>query len=312
MNLFLALLFFSGLILLICAFFESKRRAINVHQVRLVTKSLAEPLRILHLSDIHFSGSDPSMSRFFDSLGEETYDLIFITGDIFDREEGMPMAEESFKKLKAKIGIYAVFGNHDYYNYRLRDTFMILAMGFRGRRHPISRQPVLRFKALLAQVGVKLLVNERVEFQHGGQTFSIFGLDDPTTGRADMEKTMHEYNPAHINLLLTHTIDAFFYIGKNEMDLSFSGHSHGGQVQLPFVGAVVTHTLYGPNYVEGIKNVKGAICSISRGVGVSRFLPFRWMAPAEAIVLEVTSSVLDKSESAQRKAKAPQAPEKSP
>lgn len=273
-----------GFALLFWAYLESKRRHINVHKVRLVKKTLPQPLRILHLSDIHFSGPDPDMARFFDKLAAQSYDLIVVTGDIFDCEAGIGEATENFRKLHAPFGIYAVFGNHDYYDYRLWD---IVTMGLRGRRHPETKNPSERFAEALAKAGVRLLVNERAEFRMGSKVFSIYGLDDPTTGRADIEKAMHHYDPDNINILLTHTLDAFFYIGEGEIDLSFSGHSHGGQIQLPFIGPVITHTQFGPDYVEGIQEMKGAVCSISRGLGVSRFIPLRLLAPAEAIVLEV-------------------------
>ncbi len=283
-NWFLGLSCF-GFFILLWASFEAKLREISSHSVA-IPKSLPKSLKILHLTDIHFSRSDKSLSGFFDRLAKETYDLIVLTGDIFDDETGIVMAKENLVKLKSRLGAYAVFGNHDYYDYHLTD---IATMGLRGRRHPETLQPVDLFIKTLEEAGVKLLVNESVRVSFEGKVLAIHGLDDPTTGRGDIEKAMHLYNPEEINLLLTHTIDAFFYIGENEIDLSFSGHSHGGQICLPLIGPLITHTQYGPAYASGIKYLKGAVCCVSKGVNASRFFFLRLFCRPEAIVLNVSS-----------------------
>ena len=284
MILFLTCLFCFGTFVLFWSVVESCQRQINLHTVTLSKKKLSRPLRVLHLTDIHFSTSDRRLSLFFDRLAKEVYDLVVITGDIFDAESGIETAKENLRKLKAKAGIYAVFGNHDYYDYLLWD---IATMGLRGRRHPDTQQPVELFEKALAEAGVTLLKNEKASFQWDGQTISLYGLDDPTTGHADIEKTMHDDHPEDINILLTHTIDAFFYIGENEIDVSFSGHSHGGQIRFPWIGPLITHTQLGPTYAAGIKELKGAVCSISRGVGASRFFSLRLLCRPEAIILNL-------------------------
>jgi predicted MPP superfamily phosphohydrolase len=283
------LIFFTSLVLfglagLLFTYFETKRRQINTLTAHLRSKTLSKPLRILHLSDIHFTRPDKSIDRFFDRLAAADYDLAVISGDIFDSDGGISSAVLNLKKIKARLGIHAVFGNHDYYDYRVGDVGQLTS---RGHRLPSTRQPVDRFIQALNEAGVRLLRNERIEWKEGDQVISLFGMDDPVTGHADMEKLMHKYNPQHINILLTHTIDAFFYVGKGEIDLSFTGHSHGGQIRFPWIGPIVTHTQFGPRYVEGIQEVKGAICVISRGIGTSRFFPFRLMAPPEAVILEL-------------------------
>lgn len=267
-------------------FVEPYRLEINTRGASL-KKKLSKKLRILHLSDIHFSSKNKHLDKFFDRLAAEQYDFIFVTGDIFDCAEGIPFCVRNFIKLKAQYGFYAVFGNHDYYDYRFID---IATMGFRGRRHPKSLQPMDRLEKALIEGGVRLLRNEAVEVRVGETSVVVHGLDDPTTGRADIEKAMHQYDPAHVHFLLSHTIDAFFYIGENEIDLSFSGHSHGGQIRFPVIGPVLTHTDYGPPYAEGLKELKGAVCSISRGVSASRYFDLRLLCRPEAIVLEVSGN----------------------
>lgn len=272
-----------GLSIVFWTWLETRLRQINRHSIK-ISKPLPRPLKILHLSDIHFAGPDRGLTSFFDRLAQETYDLIVMSGDIFDCEKGILRAKENLSKLKSKFGIHAVLGNHDYFDYRFWDIFK---PGIRGRGYPKIAQPVEQFMECLKRVGVKVFRNEHLEIPFENTTLALHGLDDPTTGQADIEKAMRGYDPEHINILLTHTIDAFFYIGENEIDLSFSGHSHGGQIRFPWFGALITHTDFGPKYSQGIHPLKGAVCSVSRGVSASRFFSLRLLCPPEAIVLTV-------------------------
>ena len=266
---------------------ESRRYQINSHAAT-VAKPLPSPLRILHLSDTHFRGEERALGILFETLGRDVYDFIFITGDIFDCPAGISGAA-LFQKLNSRHGIYAVFGNHDYFNYGYMDLVLHYTP---GQGKPYAPQPTERFEKAVREAGVRLLRNETVEVSLGGTPILIHGLDDPTTGRANVRQAMLNFDPAKLNILLTHSIDVFLDIGDNEVDLSFSGHSHGGQVCFPLIGPVLTHTLLGRQYAKGIHLLKGATCSISRGLGTSRFYPFRLLCAPEAIVLEIAGSSL--------------------
>ena len=270
--------------LLLWMFLESRRYQISMHSVS-VRKSLSPSLRILHLSDLHFRGEEGALAAFFEELGRDDYDFIFITGDIFDCPAGITGAA-LFRKLKSRLGTYAVFGNHDYFNY----GFLDLALHFTpGQGKPHDLQPIESFEKALQEAGVRLLRNETVEIASGETRILIHGLDDPITGRANVRQALLNFDASKLNILLTHSIDVFLDIGENEVDLSFSGHSHGGQVCFPLIGPILTHTLIGRQYAEGIHDLKGATCSISRGLGTSRFYPIRLMCAPEAVALEVSS-----------------------
>lgn len=272
-------------VLFLWMYLESRRYQRTSHRVS-VRKRLPSPLRILHLSDIHFRGGNRALGVFFETLGREVFDLILISGDIFDCAEGRPEAA-LFRGLKSRHGIYAVFGNHDYFDYRFAD----LALHFTpGQGQPRKSQPVASFEKAVQEAGVRLLRNETVEVLVGATRVLIHGLDDPITGRANVRQAMLNFDQTKLNILLTHSIDVFLDIGENEVDLSLSGHSHGGQVCFPVIGPVLTHTLLGRQYAKGIKKLKGATCCISRGIGTSRFYPIRLLCAPEAIVLEVAGS----------------------
>lgn len=260
---------------------------INRHDVTL-RKKISKPLTILHLSDIHFTGPQPRLERFFLELSREEYDVIVLTGDIIDCEAGIPEAVKILSRLKSRFGFYAVFGNHDYYDYQLKDAVF---HNFPGQAKPKGLNPSDKLKTALEGAGIQVLMNETREICAGDTAILVHGLDDPTTGRASIRKTLEKFDAQKANLLLTHSIDAFYDIAEDEIDLSFSGHSHGGQVRLPFWGPIATHTMMGRAYASGLLKVKGAVCSISRGIGFGRVLPFRLLCPPEAIVLTITGPV---------------------
>jgi len=256
-----------------------------VERQAFIRKSLGRELRILHLSDIHFSKPSRRLSAFFDSLASQPVDMVVITGDIIDCVEGIPSCVENLSKLKSLHGIFAVYGNHDYYNYHLSE---LILHNFPGQKMPRNHQHVHLLDAALAKVGVKVLKNQMAPVPLEKGRLHFYGLDDPTSRRANLRKTMQSYDPSTVNVLLTHTIDAFLEIGRNEIDLSFSGHSHGGQICLPFFGPVLTHTIMGRAFAGGFFQHKGAWCSVSRGIGTSRYLPMRLLCKPEAVLVRVS------------------------
>ncbi|MSR77987.1 MAG: hypothetical protein EXS63_07180 [Candidatus Omnitrophica bacterium] len=259
---------------------------INHHQI-LVEKTLHKPLRILHLSDIHFAEHNPHLFRFFDRLGQEEVDLIFVTGDIIDLDEGIDRCIYNLKKLRPAQGIYAVMGNHDHYRYEVRDTIM---GNFFGEPHPATTNDVKRLVRELQTMGVHVLTNESQTIEYHGTSLRIHGVDDPTTGKADVEAVRKNLMPGKMNLLLTHSVDALAAFEEGEIDVSFSGHSHGGQIRFPWIGAIFKHTRMGRHYVDGIKKLKGTHCAISRGIHAGRSIRNRLLCPPEAILLEIRNS----------------------
>lgn len=266
--------------------FEVRRYQIERFVIR-PSKPTPRPLSILHLTDIHFSKPNVSLRQFFDQLSEIPCDFVFITGDMIDHDEGIEECLLNFKKLKPRLGIFTVFGNHDYLNYYPNDMFF---HNFPGQRQPRLRNSSGKFQASLEAMGVRVLKNETIDLDCGGFSVLIHGLDDPTTGRANVRKALENFEPGKINFLLTHSIDAFLDIGNREIDFAFSGHSHGGQICLPGLGPLITHTMIGRGYASGIKELKGAICSISRGMGTSRFLKLRFFCPPEAVLITLDES----------------------
>ncbi len=155
--------------------------------------------------------------------------------------------------------------------------------------NPWRPQPVKRLVRALHASGIRVLHNETVEIQHGDTVLLLHGLGDATTGQANLRTTMQNFDREKVNILLTHTIDVFLEIGEGEIDLSFSGHSHGGQICLPGYGAIITHTIMGRKFASGVMNHKGSVCCVSRGLGTSRYMPVRFFCSPEVALYEVES-----------------------
>ena len=279
-------IFFPLALFVWAAWIEPRWFHLNHHSV-LISKKLVRPLRILHLSDIHFSGHHAPLFRFIDRLAREDVDFVFISGDIVDSNPGIAHCIRHLKKLKPRHGVFAVLGNHDYYDYRIRDV--INGNLTLGRHLPKKRINTERLVRELESIGIQVLRNESYAISLEGTRILIHGLDDPTTGKADFGAIKNKMDRTAINILLTHSVDAFFHLDEGRIDLSFSGHSHGGQIRFPWIGPVVTHTRLGRQYADGIKLFKGAVCSISRGIYAGRAFRLRFLCPPEAIVLEVAS-----------------------
>lgn len=243
---------------------------------------LSRTYRILHLTDIHFAGPRPGLSRFFNDLARENWDFIFITGDIFDCDAGASAAVAELRKLKSSFGSFAVYGNHDHFNYQWRDVARTLGY------YPKKRNNLEILEDALWRSGFRVLRNQSVRPNLENEEILIHGLDDPVTNHADYQGVESCLDSKKFNILLTHTIDALGHLPESSIQISFSGHSHGGQVRIPGWGAFITHTKYGRKYAQGINYLKNTVCVVARGLGTSRFFKFRLFCPPQAYAVEIS------------------------
>jgi len=252
-----------------------------------VNKSLAAPLTILHLSDTHFCGYQKYKERFFKRLRHLTPDLVFITGDIIDCNAGIQQAAHFISRIPARLGHFAVLGNHDYFDYHFYDNYAYHILGKKsvGALNP---NDVDLLSKTLADHQITLLQNSAVTLEDHNLKIQIFGTDDPVTKKAKMDETLISMHSNALNLLLTHLIDSIQHLPKTQVpDVVFSGHSHGGQVQLPGIGPLIVDTRMGKNFAEGIRSFQGMTLCISRGLSATRTQLFRFLCRPEALWIEI-------------------------
>ncbi|MFN2323353.1 MAG: metallophosphoesterase [Trueperaceae bacterium] len=234
-----------------------------VHE-RAPLTGLRTPLRIAWLTDLHHGEfvRTASVRAWVDAALREAPDLVLLGGDLVDQTPGADPDAELFAelaRLHAPLGVLAVAGNHDHGR-------------FRGLGPYVAR---------LQGAGIDVLVNRGVVVR---PDLYVTGLDDYRNGRPDLGATLRDRPVAGATLLVSHNPDVLPEV-PTDVGLTLSGHTHGGQVVLPGVGALQTSSRYGDRFLAGW--VEGpARGYVSRGLGVTS-LPLRINCPAELTVLDL-------------------------
>ena len=223
-------------------------------------------LSILHLSDIHFKKWEPRKLRIFRSLEKRVYDLILITGDIIDDHRGTENALKALSHLRSRHGTYCIFGNHEYLDYKWFHMFRIIL----GRKiFPPRRNPRLNeLKNGLGKIGIHHLGNRNCRLDRLGIT--LIGLDDFVAGMCRMERATQHLSSSTFNILLTHHPDSLLAANPKKFDLALCGHTHGGQIRLPFIGPLFTDSKLPKSQASGWTKINGITTYISRGFSSSR------------------------------------------
>ncbi len=221
-------------------------------------------LKIAFLSDIH-AGScmdRADLCRIFARVAAMEPDLVCFGGDLINtRERELLFFREPLALLRPPLGVYAVPGNHDH---------------FYGR-------DIGLWTAFLAEQGVRVLCNQGMSIERDGARLWICGVDDLTEATCDLPGALQGWNGTDPVVLLSHHPDFFFEAAAVGVDLTLSGHTHGGQV-LIFGKTPLQHSRFGwwkGRFAEGASQLY-----VSRGVGVT-FLPVRYGAPPEVPVLRL-------------------------
>ncbi|GIP38728.1 metallophosphoesterase [Paenibacillus sp. J31TS4] len=216
--------------------------------------------RVLQFSDVHLGFHFPlkRLQRLVAHMNELGPDLVVFTGDLFDSKLFDEVAHsQALEQLKAPFGKLAVLGNHDYYDAADRTADVLTEGGF----------TVLR--------------NAAVPLTRGTSRLWIAGVEDAWEGKPQLAKALAPTPADACRLLLSHAPDLADQAAGHGIDLQLSGHSHGGQVRLPFYGPVVTPPPFGRKYVMGHYQLPGGLqLYTNRGLGTS-MQPYRFFCRPE-------------------------------
>lgn len=300
-----------------------ERPRMRVQRYRLsLPEGAGAGLRILHLSDQHFAGDSwvhrRRMAAVRRLLAPLHPDLIVLTGDFLHNDAGLDAVADMLQCLPAApLGRYAVFGNHDYYEYSWRQFFggtvravreaptfgAGLKAAYREVRAiwkllwQILHNDRLRFarvandttdlQALLARHDIRLLNNEACPLP-GASGLWLAGVDDLVEGTPDLAAALAPIPPQAPAIFLTHNPDLAYDLPSGPVVLVLSGHTHGGQVVLPGLGALHTQgtrlpRTHAAGYFDDLPGVAHMI--VSRGMGES--LPFRFRCLPELVVIDL-------------------------
>lgn len=239
-------------------------------------------LKILHLSDLHLSGQDDHKVEFIRGITDDDYDLVVLTGDVFEFEHGLMYGEHLLSR-KPRLGAYAVFGNHDYYDYSILNK--TLGRVVRKLRHPPKKKDVTPHAQALRKGGFVPLVNESVHL--ADENIFIVGIDYPGIAPEHLQTIMDRAPAAALKLGLFHLPKKLDMLAQAGFHLAFGGHTHGGQVRLPGFGALVTDSELERHEASGLIKRGSTTFHISRGLGADPRSNIRLFCPPAATVIEL-------------------------
>ncbi len=253
----------------------------RVEHVRLTVPSLPPgrpPLRICHLSDLHLRRRSTRQDGLADLVTERAPDLVALTGDVLVREASSArVAAALLPRLRGRLGTFACRGN--------------------GEMRRSERLSALR--AMMADWGVELLVNESRMVRAESGTVLVGGLDDVSLGWPDSAAALSATEPADCALLLAHAplaahlaAAAHLVAGAHRTpagrppDVILSGHTHGGQIRVPLLWRAALPP-FSAGFAGGLYAMPWGHLYVNRGFGTARTLPVRWHCPAEVAFIDL-------------------------
>lgn len=242
----------------------------------------APPLRLVHVTDLHAGTYSPSefLQRVVDTVNQLDADVIALTGDyIYLDDMAIRWCAPLLGQLRARLGVYGVTGNHDIWS---------ASAGIWPR---------------LVAAGITMLDGEAISVPWGEGTVWIVGVGDRgltaawgsdgsdfrrawREGLAGLQTVTDSLPPDQPRILLVHNPDVTEMLQPGQVDLALCGHTHGGQVQLPLLGAPAVPSLYGQRYTEGLVQGPATLVHVSRGIGVT-VLPVRFGSRPEVSLLQI-------------------------
>jgi len=239
-------------------------------------------LTMLHLSDLHFVRADDRKARFLAAL--PTADVTIVTGDFLAEPEGIPAAVAAVRPVRGRLASWFVLGSNDYF-VPMPKSYLSYFLRSRRRRRVRPGKASELVTGLVGD-GWEDLTNLRRELSLDGLAVELLGLDDAHIGRHDL-RIAPRTRPDRFGIAVMHSPDSAPEAAALGYELVFAGHTHGGQVRLPFIGALVTNSSLPRRLVSGLIRLGTAVLHTSPGLGTSKYAPFRFWCRPEATILEL-------------------------
>lgn len=285
---------------------ERGRYQLRVEQVPILDAG-SEPIRILHLSDLHLAPWQKNATSWIRALGDNPPDLVVGTGDFFGHPHALPQIRDALLPLKGIPGV-VVHGSNDRIGPRPVNPFRYLARPS-ARVEQGSPLDFDGLKAHYEELGWHDIDNAAVTLSIRGSQLECVGLGDAHVG-ADHTGSLpawleaaREQRSAHTagtgsttTIGVTHApyrrvLDALVTQGS---DLIFAGHTHGGQVCIPGIGALTTNCDLPHSHASGLSvwphGHRTAYLNVSAGIGTNIFAPVRFACPPEAVLVTLVGA----------------------
>ncbi|CAN5900128.1 metallophosphoesterase [soil metagenome] len=250
---------------------ERHRVVVERHAVKLALgESGPSKLRVVSLTDFHFdplyeTGYLEECVRKANALNP---DVVLLTGDYISKtSDRIKDLAEVLGGLQAKVGIFACLGNHDFWD------------------DPFEVRRSLRLK------GIEVLMDQHTRVSCGDGQLLIAGLNSAWSGSPNWGRVASGFKTQDRALVLMHEPDFADQLAHDERAvMQFSGHTHGGQIRLPFLGALCLPS-WGKNYQAGFYDVKNLKLHVNRGIGTVHY-HVRFFCPPEISCFEIVNSDL--------------------
>ena len=286
---------------------ERRLYTLRPQQAR-IDSLMHESLRILHLSDLHTAPWQRDKAAWIRALSDLSPDLVLATGDFLGHPDALPRVKEALEVFAGVPGAF-VFGSNDYFVSRPKNPFAYFAGPSRIKKQPVRLDSDALRAFLVNDLGWHDINNAARRLTVAGITVDLVGVDDPHIYydrcdaalahlddlREDDTLTAGSLAPetASITIGVTHApyrriLDQFTASGT---DIILAGHTHGGQVCVPGVGALVTNCDIPRKQASGFSNwLSGghhSLLNVSAGLGTSIYAPVRFACPPEASVIDL-------------------------
>ena len=248
------------------------------------------PMRVLHLSDLHLVPGQRKKQAWVRSLRELRPDAVIVTGDFLSHMDAVPHVLDTLDPLFDVPGAF-VLGSNDYYAPRPINWARYL----KGPSQLEPKRPMLPWGDLvdgLTTNGWLDLGNARATMKIDGREVDVRGVDDPHISRDRYDEVAGPFDAsADLTLGVTHApylrvLDAMAADGAA---LVLAGHTHGGQLCVPGVGALVTNCDLPRAQAKGLSAHDGSVLHVSAGLGTSPYAPVRFACRPEATLLTLTA-----------------------
>lgn len=259
-------------------FLYLQNNLISITEVKITSSKIPSSFKgykILQISDLHNKKFGDNQDVLIQKIKSIDPDIIAITGDLIDSKSyDAEVSMQLIREIVKKYPVYFVTGNHEQWS---------------GKYNNLEKE--------LKKYDVNVLRNEHVGIRKGEQEINLLGIDDPefVTGNRDegniiideIKKAKIEMQPDKYNVLLSHRPEFIKEYTNERLDLVLSGHAHGGQVRLPFIGGLVAPNQgVLPKYTAGLYVEQNTSMVVSRGLGNS-IIPQRILNRPEIVVVQL-------------------------
>ncbi|MFD6510721.1 metallophosphoesterase [Bacillus sp. NPDC060175] len=267
-----------GILVGISIFLYLQNNLISITEVKITSSKIPSSFKgykILQISDLHNKKFGDNQDVLIKKVKNSNPDIIVITGDLIDSKSyDAEISMQVIRELVKEYPIYFVTGNHEKWS---------------GKYNSLEKK--------LKKQHVTVLRNEHVIIQKGGHEINLLGIDDPEFNTGDIDegsivkdaivKAKIETQPDRYNVLLSHRPEFLEEYAEEKVDLVLSGHAHGGQVRLPFIGGLVAPNQgILPKYTAGLYEQQNTSMIVSRGLGNS-IIPQRVFNRPEIVVVQL-------------------------